>query len=82
MLISIFEFVAANKDNGYGVALCNPAGRCVAPYVDPSDYPEVMVREGLGDVQRTIHNEPRLAGYFLSGHGGILETQPNFLLRA
>lgn len=80
-LVSIFEFVEANKKEGYGVGLCDATGLCVTPYVDPSDYPTVEVKPGIGDVSRKLFNAPdSLKDFFLQVHAGILEVKPDYLV--
>jgi hypothetical protein len=65
---SIFEFVADWEPEGYGLALIDTDDNVVTAYIDPSDYPEMIVEKGSKIIYPTEYN-----GYFIMKHSGQLE---------
>lgn len=78
-LISIFEFCETANNNGYGVALLDENGKCITPYVDPSDYPDVMLLDKSSSHPQNETSIP--VTYSFCSHAGIFETNPDFLER-
>jgi hypothetical protein len=70
--VSIFELVEDWKDEGYGIALIDTStGKVVSPYVDPSDYPDLMFYFS-GESKSTDGK------YRIHFHSGSLEKDPNY----
>ncbi len=65
---SIFEFVADWEPEGYGLALIDTDDNVVTAYIDPSDYPEMIVEKGSKIIYPTEYN-----GYSIMKHSGQLE---------
>jgi hypothetical protein len=59
---------------GYGVALIDDGETVITPYIDPSDYPDMMV-SGYGK-QAWVVNDPSKKGWYVRIHTGGLETNP------
>jgi hypothetical protein len=59
---------------GYGVALIDDDETVITPYIDPSDFPDMMV-SGYGR-QAWVVNDPSKKGWYVRIHTGLLETNP------
>ncbi len=69
--VSIFELVEDWKNEGYGIALVDRStNKVVSPYVDPSDYPDLMFNFS-GESESTDGK------YRIHFHSGVLEKDPN-----
>ena len=72
--VSIFDFVEHWKNEGYGIALVEKTTQIVvAPYVDPSDYPDLMFRS-LNNGTSSVCGK-----YTLVFHSGCLEDKNYFV---
>lgn len=81
-MISLSDYVEENRKAGYGVALCCPGGHVFTPYVEPDDWPGVMLSDlSLGDCARMVHGLWELRGWFVQPHGGVLESRPDYLTK-
>lgn len=69
--ISIFDYVDDHNDAGYGLALMNRNGNVKDPYIDPSDYPDMIV-EG-GKMEPRVLSPGKYKGYYIQLHSGQLE---------
>ena len=69
---TIFELVNSWGQEGYGIALINPDDEVVEPYIDPSDYPDIIL-----DSNRTGANviEGKYKNYYIIFHSGQLEEK-------
>lgn len=43
--VSIFELVEDWDGGGYGIALISPDDKVIDPYIDPSDYPDMILNK-------------------------------------
>jgi len=68
--INIFDFINDWKDEGYGIALISPDDIVVDAYIDPSDYPQ-MILSYSGSGASAIN--PEHNGYWIKFHSGSLE---------
>lgn len=72
--VSIFDLVDKWKDEGYGIALIDvETDKVVTPYIDPSDYPELMLTSSNNGAKSTDGR------YYIKFHSGGLENDPNLL---
>lgn len=69
MPVSIFEFVDQNEGGGYGLALMDAeTDKVIEPYVDPSDYPDLMFTSAKDGARSTCGK------YYIQFHSGCLEA--------
>jgi len=70
--IDIFQFVHEWENEGYGIALISPDGKVVAPYIDPSDYPDMVLNKNDNGA-KVISGKYK--DYFIAFHSGSLEEK-------
>lgn len=74
--ISIFDLVQDWEGAGYGLALVDAkTDKVLQPYVDPSDYPNVMFTESR-DGAKSVDGK-----YYIKFHSGVLEENPDHLVK-
>jgi len=72
--ISIFDLIADWEGQGYGLALVDAkTDKVIEPYVDGSDYPDVMFKDSRDGAKSTDGK------YYIKFHSGILEEDPDYL---
>ena len=70
--VTIFKLIEDWKDQGYGIALISPSDIVIEPYIDPSDYPD-MVLDKSGNGARVI--DGKYKGYLIMFHSGQFEDK-------
>jgi len=70
--VSIFKLIEDWKDQGYGIALLSPDDIIIEPYIDPSDYPD-MVLDKSGNGARIISGKYK--GGMIMFHSGQFEDK-------
>lgn len=70
--ISIFDFINDWGAEGYGIALISPDDKVVDPYIDSSDYPD-MVLDKSGNGTKVVSKKHK--DYYIIFHSGQLENK-------
>ena len=68
--ITIFKLIEDWEDQGYGIALISPDDKIVEAYIDPSDYPDMILNKS-GNGARVIGGKYK--GYLIMFHSGQFE---------
>jgi hypothetical protein len=68
--IDIFQFMEDWSEEGYGIALVSPDNIIIDPYIDPSDYPDMILNKS-GNGARVIGGKHK--GCMMVFHSGQLE---------
>jgi hypothetical protein len=68
--VDVFTYVEHWGNEGYGLALISPDNIVVDPYIDPNDYPD-MVLDRSGNGAKVIEGKNK--GFYILFHSGILE---------
>lgn len=68
--VTIFKLIEDWKDQGYGIALISPDDKIVEPYIDPSDYPDMMLDKS-GNGARVVGGKHK--GCLIMFHSGQFE---------
>ena len=68
--VDIFQFIEDWGDQGYGIALISADGIILDPYIDPSDYPDMILNKS-GNGAKVISGKNM--GCMIMFHSGQLE---------
>jgi hypothetical protein len=68
--VDIFQFVEDWDGAGYGIALVDPDRKIVTPYIDPSDYPDMILNKS-GNGARVMGGKYK--DYSIIFHSGVFE---------
>ena len=68
--VDIFQFIKDWENQGYGIALISPDDKIIDPYIDPSDYPDMVLNKS-GNGARVISGKYK--DYFIMFHSGQFE---------
>jgi len=69
--ISIWSFLDDWGNEGYGIALISPDDKIVDPYIDASDYPDIVLNKS-GNGAKVIGGKYK--GYYIIFHSGQFEN--------
>ena len=69
-MVSIWDFLNDWKDEGYGIALISPDDIVLDPYIDGSDYPDMMLDRSCNGAS-VVSDEHK--GCCIIFHSGQLE---------
>jgi len=70
--ITIFDLINDWGEEGYGIALISPDNKVVDPYIDPSDYPDIILDRSANGA-KVISGKH--IGCFIIFHSGQLEDK-------
>jgi hypothetical protein len=67
---SIFDLVSDWNNEGYAIALVDQEGIVIDPFIDPSDYPDMMLHKN-GNGAHVLNGQEQ--GYMILFHSGQLK---------